>query len=177
MRVTYDPEADAVFIYLVEIGTGEVERSRLVDRSMEMGSVFACFNRDGQLVGIEVLGARRYVPQEVLDRLAELGVLTPDEHGYSPSDVRLVEAIGRFRAGGYDERLGFTVYDTLRYKRALEPLVAEEVDVLTSRLSGDVDPDRALEIIEAGIGPLNDLMAALHTKLLVARLAQHKPTP
>jgi len=48
--------------------------------------------------------------------------------------------------------------------------VAEEVDVLTSRLSGDVDPDRALEIIEAGIGPLNDLMAALHTKLLVARL-------
>jgi DNA-binding transcriptional MerR regulator len=110
------------------------------------------------------------VPQEVLDRLAALGVLTPDENGYSPSDARVIEAIGRFRAGGYDERIGFTVYDTLRYLRALEPLVAEEVDVLTSRLSGDVDPDRALEIIEAGIGPLNDLMAALHTKLLVARL-------
>lgn len=117
----------------------------------------------------EVRG-RYDVPQEVLDRLAELGVLTPDENGYSPSDVRVVEAIGRFRAGGYDERIGFTVYDTLRYLRALEPLVAEEVDVLTSRLSGEVDPDRALEIIEAGIGPLNDLMAALHTKLLVARL-------
>ena len=121
----------------------------------------------------EVRG-RYDVPQEVLDRLAELGVLTPDENGYSPSDVRLVEAIGRFRAGGYDERLGFTVYDTLRYKQALEPLVAEEVDVLTSRLSGDVDPDRALEIIEAGIGPLNDLMSALHTKLLVARLRHHR---
>jgi DNA-binding transcriptional MerR regulator len=117
--------------------------------------------------------SRYGVPQEVLDRLGGLGVLTPDEHGYSPSDVRVVEAIGRFRAGGYDERLGFTVYDTLRYKRALEPLVADEVDVLTSRLSGDVDLDRAIEIIEAGIGPLNDLMAALHTKLLVARLAQH----
>jgi DNA-binding transcriptional MerR regulator len=113
------------------------------------------------------------VPQEVLNRLAELGVLTPDDDGYSPSDVRIIEAIGRFRAGGYDERIGFTVYDTLRYTRALEPLVAEEVDVLTKRLAGDVDPDRALEIIEAGIGPLNDLMAALHTKLLVARLAQH----
>ena len=121
-------------------------------------------------ISVAEVRSRYDVPQEVLDRLAELAVLTPDENGYSPSDVRIIEAIGRFRAGGYDERLGFTVYDTLRYTRALQPLVAEEVDVLTSRLSGDVDPDRALEIIEAGIGPLNDLMSALNTKLLVAEL-------
>jgi DNA-binding transcriptional MerR regulator len=114
--------------------------------------------------------ARYDLPAEVLERLAELGVLTPDADGYSPSDVRVIEAIGRFRAGGYDETLGFTVYDTLRYKRALEQLVAEEVQVLTARLAGDVDPDRAIEIVEAGIGPLNDLIAALHTKLLVAKL-------
>jgi DNA-binding transcriptional MerR regulator len=118
---------------------------------------------------------RRYeVPGEVLDRLAELGVLTRDARGYSPSDVRIVEAISRFRAGGYDERLGFTVYDTLRYRRALEPLVAEEVGVLTERLAGDLDLDRALEIVEAGVGPLNDLIAALHTKLLVAELGRHR---
>jgi DNA-binding transcriptional MerR regulator len=113
------------------------------------------------------------VPRDVLDRLAELGVLTPNSRGYTPSDVTIIEAISRFRAGGYDEQIGFTVYDTLRYKRALEPVVAEEVEVLTKRLAGDVDPDRALEIIEAGIGPLNDLMSALHTKLLVARLRHH----
>ena len=89
----------------------------------------------------------------MLDRLATVGVLSPDEDGYSPSDVRVIEAISRFRAGGYDESLGFTVYDTLRYKEALEPLVAEEVRVLTERLAGDVDPDRAMEIIEAGVGP------------------------
>jgi DNA-binding transcriptional MerR regulator len=118
---------------------------------------------------------RRYdVPAGVLGRLAELGVLTPDARGYSPSDVRIVEAISRFRAGGYDERLGFTVYDTLRYRRALEPLVAEEVGVLTQRLAGDLDPERALEIVEAGVGPLNDLIAALHTKLLVAELGRHR---
>ena len=114
------------------------------------------------------------VPREVLDRLAELGVLSPNGVGYSPSDVRIIEAITRFRAGGYDERLGFTVYDTLRYKQALEPLVAEEVDVLTQRLAGDLDPNRAIEIVEAGVGPLNDLMAALHTKLLVAELERQR---
>ncbi len=118
---------------------------------------------------------RRYeIPEAVLDRLAELGILSPDGGGYSPSDVRIIEAISRFRAGGYDESLGFTVYDTLRYKRALEPLVAEEVSVLTQRLTGDVTADRALEIIEAGIGPLNDLIAALHTRLLVAEFQRHR---
>jgi hypothetical protein len=113
---------------------------------------------------------RYELPREVLDRLTGLGVLTPDERGYSPSDVRIIEAIVRFRTGGYDESLGFTVYDTLRYKEALEPLVAEEVELLGERLAGDVDPDRAIEIVEAGVGPLNDLIGALHTKLLVARL-------
>src|SRR4051794_8699751 len=112
-------------------------------------------------ISAEEVRSRYDVPKEVLDRLAALGVLTPDENGYSPSDVRIVEAISRFRAGGYDERLGFTVYDTLRYKQALEPLVAEEVEVLTQRLAGDLDPDRAVELIEAGAQPLNDLIAAL----------------
>jgi DNA-binding transcriptional MerR regulator len=114
------------------------------------------------------------VPEDVLARLAELEVLTPDEAGYSPSDVRIVEAISRFRAGGYDESLGFTVYDTLRYKRALEPLVGEEMQVLRDRLAGDLDPERAIEIVEAGVGPLNELIGALHTKLMVAALDRER---
>jgi DNA-binding transcriptional MerR regulator len=117
---------------------------------------------------------RRYdVPKEVLDRLAELDVLSPGRDGYSPSDVRIVEAISRFRAGGYDERIGFTVYDTLRYKRALEGIAAEEVQVLLERL-GELGPDQAVEMIEAGIEPLADLISALHTKLLVAELERHR---
>src|ERR671922_214151 len=114
---------------------------------------------------------KRYdMPKEVLDRLAELEVLSPDGRGYSPSDVRIVEAISRFRAGGYDERIGFTVYDTLRYKRALEGLVKEEVHVLLDRLAGEMDTDRAVELVAAGSEPLNELIAALHQKLLVAEL-------
>jgi DNA-binding transcriptional MerR regulator len=118
---------------------------------------------------------RRYdVPQEVLDRLADLEVLTPNSRGYSPRDVEIVEAISRFRAGGYDERIGFTVYDTLRYKRALEELVKEEVHLLLDRLAGEMDPDRAVELIAAGSEPLNELIAALHQKSLVAELRRQR---
>jgi DNA-binding transcriptional MerR regulator len=117
---------------------------------------------------------RYEIPQEVLDRLAELEVLTPDGDGYSPTDVRIVEAISRFRAGGYEERIGFTVYDTLRYKEAMASLVKQEVDVLMERLAGEMDPDDAMALIEAGNQPLNDLLAAMHTKALVAELERRR---
>jgi DNA-binding transcriptional MerR regulator len=118
--------------------------------------------------------SRYGVPQDALDRLAELEVLSPGKKGYSPSDVRIVEAISRFRAGGYDERIGFTVYDTLRYRDSMSDLVKQEVDVLMERLAGEMDPDRAIELIEAGTQPLNDLIAAMHTKALVAELERRR---
>src|SRR5204863_1034721 len=117
---------------------------------------------------------RYEMPKEVLDRLAELGVLSPNSRGYSPSDVRIIEAISRFRAGGYDEAIGFTVYDTLRYKTALEDLVRQEVEVVMDRLAGEVPPERVVEMLESGAQPLQDLIAALHTKLMVAELERHR---
>ena len=114
------------------------------------------------------------VPAEVLDRLAELGVLSPNSRGYSPSDVQIIEAISRFRAGGYDEQIGFTVYDTLRYKTALEELVSQEVDMVMNRLAAEVPPERVIEMLESGAQPLRDLIAALHTKLLVAELERRR---
>jgi DNA-binding transcriptional MerR regulator len=114
------------------------------------------------------------VPKDVLDRLEKLEVLSPNSRGYSPSDIKIIEAISRFRAGGYDEEIGFTVYDTLRYKTALEDLVRQEVEVVMDRLAGEVPPERVVEMLEAGAQPLHDLIAALHTKLMVAELERHR---
>jgi DNA-binding transcriptional MerR regulator len=158
---------------LLEREDADPERLRamieLEDRILERALV-----EERERVPVGEVAERYGVPREVLERMAALGVLTPDAGGYSPSDVRIVEAVSRFRAGGYDESLGFTVYDTLRYVNALRPLVGEEVNVLRNRLAGDVDPERALEIVAAGIGPLNDLIGALHTKLLVAELERDR---
>jgi len=109
------------------------------------------------------------LPANVLDRLAELGIVTPDEDGYDPDDVAVIAAIVRFREGGYDEALGFTVYDTLRYRDALRPLVEKEVEVLVERL-GDIDPERAVAIVRAGRDPLRELIGAMHSKMLLEEL-------
>jgi DNA-binding transcriptional MerR regulator len=114
------------------------------------------------------------VPQKVLDRLEELGVLTPGGRGYDGDDVQIIEAISRFRAGGYEQAIGFTVYDTLRYRKALEPLVEEEVRILLDRLAGKVDVDRAVEIISSGAEPLRELIGAMHSKLLLAELRRQR---
>ena len=104
-----------------------VERIQLIKdlqerRFMPLKAIKGILDLEGEATRISAAELkRRYgVPQEVLDRLAELEVITPSSRGYGVSDVRIVEAISRFRAGGYDERIGFTVYDTLRYKRAME---------------------------------------------------------
>jgi DNA-binding transcriptional MerR regulator len=158
-----------------------VERIQLIKelqerRFMPLKAIKGLLELEGEATRISAAELkRRYgVPQEVLERLAELEVISPNSRGYGASDVRIVEAISRFRAGGYDERIGFTVYDTLRYKRAMEELVKEEVDVIMERLGGDVDADRAAQLIEKGAEPLRDLISALHTKALVAELKQQR---
>jgi DNA-binding transcriptional MerR regulator len=124
-------------------------------------------------VSVEAVRDRYAIPANVLDRLAEIGVLTPARDGYDHDDVKIIEAIASFRAGGYDEALGFTVYDTLRYREALEPLVGEEVRALLDRLAGEVEVERAMEIVAAGVEPLRELIGAIHSKLLVAELRSH----
>jgi DNA-binding transcriptional MerR regulator len=177
----------------------------LEDRILE----HALASEERSRVSARAVRERYQVPGNVLERLAEIGVLTPAgsgpgrgsarrrrqgsardggargdgsglagsaSQGYDPDDVKIIEAIARFRAGGYDEALGFTVYDTVRYREALEPLVREEVRALLDRLAGEVEVERALEIVAAGVEPLRELIGAIHSKLLLAELRrQHAP--
>jgi DNA-binding transcriptional MerR regulator len=143
----------------------------LEDRILERALISA---EDTGRVSRKLVQERYSVPRNVLARLADIGVLTPNQRGYDRDDVKIIEAIANFRAGGYDEALGFTVYDTLRYRKALEPLVEEEVQALLERLAGEVEVERALEIVAAGAEPLRELIGAMHSKLLLAALRSHR---
>ncbi len=140
---------------------------RIIERALEGA-------QDSSRVSRKLASERYGVPRNVLDRLAEIGVLTPSQRGYDRDDMKIIEAIASFRAGGYEEALGFTVYDTLRYRSALEPLVRDEVRALLERLAGEVDVERAMEIVAAGVEPLRELIGAMHSKLLLAELRKQR---
>ena len=42
------------------------------------------------------------------------------------------------------------------------------------RLAGEMEADRAMELIENGVEPLQELIAALHSKLLLAELERQR---
>jgi hypothetical protein len=46
--------------------------------------------------------------------------------------------------------------------------------MVMNRLAGEVPPERVVEMLEAGAQPLKDLIAALHTKLMVAELERRR---
>jgi DNA-binding transcriptional MerR regulator len=143
----------------------------LEDRILERALAGA---EDRSRVSMKAARERYQIPANVLERLAQIGVLTPNRAGYDQDDVKIIEAIASFRAGGYEEALGFTVYDTLRYREALEPLVQAEVRALLERLAGEVEVERAMEIIVAGVEPLRELLGAMHSKLLLAELRRQR---
>lgn len=72
MRLTYDADADAAFIYLSEIPAGAATSSSLLNREMSNAAVIAVFNQADHLVGIEVLGASQVLPPETLEQAEQL---------------------------------------------------------------------------------------------------------
>ncbi len=155
-------------------GDPEAVRSLLAESDREIDRALA---RERERTPADEVSERFDVPVEVLDRLAEIGILSPAAGGYSSPDVRIVEAIARFRAGGYDERIGFTVYDAARFLEPLRELARREVELLSEKLVGRFEPDRAAELIEAGIDPLADLIAAMNSKLITAEIETHRADP
>jgi DNA-binding transcriptional MerR regulator len=126
-------------------------------------------------IGLGELSERTGVPGQVISALADQGVVGPDDDGFSEADVRIVEAIARFRAGGYDERIGFTVHDAANFVEPLGELAEREVTMLIGKLVGRHEPDRVVELFEAGIDPLRSLIAAMHDKQLAREIERRRP--
>jgi uncharacterized protein YuzE len=67
MKITYDREANAAYIYLVPIANGGVAQTYPCDPVEVNGMINLDFDREGRLLGIEVLDASHKLPKAVLD--------------------------------------------------------------------------------------------------------------
>jgi DNA-binding transcriptional MerR regulator len=153
-----------------------VERIRAIKRLQEERFMPLRVIRDALLAErtpkAEVL-ERFDLPARALDRLAEVGVLSPNAEGYTPEDVRIVEAIAKFRAEGWNEKTGFGARDVARLMEGLEPIVADELALMVERFSA-LDPGRAAELMESGMNPFPDLIGALHAKALTREFERQR---
>jgi uncharacterized protein YuzE len=67
MRIRYDPVADAAFIDLkTPIGPGDVPDSHVCDVNFKEAAIILGFGRDGRLIQLEILGASKVLPLELL---------------------------------------------------------------------------------------------------------------
>lgn len=78
MKIKYDKEVDAAYIYLVEITEGGVKKTYPCDPKEVDGIINLDFNEDGQLLGIEIMDASKKLPKEILTKLKELGTEVVD---------------------------------------------------------------------------------------------------
>lgn len=67
MRVKYDAEGDAAYIYLRKIAPGEAEYTHTVEFEGQEDIINLDFDRDGRLIGVEALSASRQLPAELLE--------------------------------------------------------------------------------------------------------------
>lgn len=70
-RITYDPVADAAYIYLRgDIPYGAVARSRLVPIESKGSSIIVSYDDSGNALGIEFLGCSRQFTPEMIEALS-----------------------------------------------------------------------------------------------------------
>lgn len=72
MRMTFDPDADAAYIYVAdEIAAGAAVENLVVERDGH-GDIVLDFNAEGRLLGVEVIGARRLLGEPALSTAQRL---------------------------------------------------------------------------------------------------------
>lgn len=67
MKISYDKSVDAAYIYLTdETEAGGVAKTYCCDPLEVNGQIHLDFDREGRLIGIEVLGASQRLPEAVI---------------------------------------------------------------------------------------------------------------
>ena len=68
VAISFDHEADAAYVYLKESRQrGDVARTRFCNIELKDAAINVDFDQDGRVVGFEILGASKLLPQNLLE--------------------------------------------------------------------------------------------------------------
>jgi len=66
MKIEFDEKVDAAFVYFKDISAGEVKRTISLDDNLNID-----LDKDGKILGIEILNASESIPVSSLSELKE----------------------------------------------------------------------------------------------------------
>jgi uncharacterized protein YuzE len=72
VRLTYDREADAAYIALVDIVPGEAVAQEEIALDDRESTIVLDFDRNGFLLGVEILGASHVLREELLTTATDI---------------------------------------------------------------------------------------------------------
>ena len=67
IKITYDKSVDAAYIYFLEPGT-PVEKTYICNPSEVNGMINLDFDKEGKLIGVEVIDASKKLPNAILQK-------------------------------------------------------------------------------------------------------------
>ncbi|MEK7535956.1 MAG: DUF2283 domain-containing protein [Patescibacteria group bacterium] len=67
VKIKYDKSADAAYVYFSEFPPEKVEKTYLCDPQEVKGMINLDFDKDGKLIGIEVMDASKKLSKELLE--------------------------------------------------------------------------------------------------------------
>jgi len=117
-------------------------------------------------VEADAIGLAHGVSRREVDRMVELGVLgaAESEDGrllIASDDAWMVENLGKIRAAGLTEDLGFRVDDLLFFVEAVDALFDQEMALLSERVA-HLPPARVARMIEQTLPLVHDCLVRYH---------------
>jgi len=74
MKITYDNTIDAAYIYIVDVIPNNSINKTYICNQLEIDGhmINLDFNKEGRLVGIEILDASKCLPTEILEKAEQI---------------------------------------------------------------------------------------------------------
>lgn len=126
----------------------------------------------GGLEGIEErrLTEEGLITAEDLRRLERVGIIDPEvRHGerfYGPDDASIIRNLVRVRKAGFTPQRGFRIEHLKIYREALEELAKKEIGLALQGILGKMKPEELLKVAEEVMTCTNEMIAALHRKIV-----------
>ena len=137
------------------------------------GPLFQNLSQDlpERLLTGQQLSKKTGISLEDIQNMERVGVLHPLRKGrrkyYDHDDIRFLECGLRLREIGFTEELGFNVEIMRFHLELMQRMVDEEAKVLANRLTGKVEIEEIVRLVEEGIPLLNTMIGLIHKRLII----------